>query len=78
MRLVLREGLAIAAVGVLLGGAAALGLTGLLGYLLYRVGPRDPLAFTSAFVLITVASLAASLIPAWRAAKMDPVAALRS
>jgi predicted permease len=78
LALVLREGLAIAMAGMLLGGAAALGFTRLLGYLLYRVGPHDPLAFTSAFVLIAAASLAASFIPAWRAAKMDPVAALRS
>src|SRR5262249_3498151 len=64
MRLVLREGLLMSGIGVLLGAAAALGLTRLLGYLLYRVGPRDPLAFSAALVLIAIASLAASFIPA--------------
>ena len=50
----------------------------LLGYLLYKVNPRDPLAFVVAFVVLLVAALAASLLPAWRATQTDPVRALRS
>jgi ABC-type lipoprotein release transport system permease subunit len=48
-----------------------------MGDLLYKVSPRDPLAFGSAFVVMIVASLAACLWPAWRATRTDPVRALR-
>jgi predicted permease len=77
LRLVMSRGLALTAGGVLLGAAAALGLTRLLGNLLYKVSPRDPLAFGSAFVVMTIASLAACLLPAWRATRTDPARALR-
>jgi len=77
LRLVMSKGLALTAGGVVLGAAAALGLTRLLGYMLYKVSPRDPLAFASALVVMTVASLAACLLPAWRATRTDPVRALR-
>jgi ABC-type antimicrobial peptide transport system permease subunit len=77
LRLVMSQGLALTAGGVVLGVASALALTRLLGYLLYKVSPRDPLAFTMALVIMTVASLAACFLPAWRAARTDPVRALR-
>jgi ABC-type antimicrobial peptide transport system permease subunit len=77
LRLVLMKGLALTAGGVVLGLAAALQVTRLLGYLLYKVSPRDPLAFGSAFVVITVASLVACFVPAWRATQTDPLRALR-
>ena len=77
LRLVLSRGLALTAGGVLLGGAAALGLTRLLGNLLYNVSPRDPLAFGSALVVMTVAALAACFLPAWRATRTDPARDLR-
>jgi len=56
---------------------AALQATRLLGYFLYKVSPRDPLAFGSAFVVITVASFVACFVPAWRATRTDPLGALR-
>ena len=77
LRLVLARGLALTTGGVLLGAAVALGLTRLLGNLLYKVSPRDPLAFGSAFVVMTIAALAACLLPAWRATRTDPARALR-
>jgi macrolide transport system ATP-binding/permease protein len=77
MRLVMSHGLALTAGGVVLGAAAALGLTRLLGYILYKVSPRDPLAFASAFAVMTIAALAACFLPAWRAPRIDPVRALR-
>jgi putative ABC transport system permease protein len=77
LRLVLSRGLVLTAGGVLLGAAAALGLTRLLGNLLYNVSPRDPLAFGSALVVMTVAALAACFVPAWRATRTDPARALR-
>jgi macrolide transport system ATP-binding/permease protein len=77
LRLVLSRGLGLTAGGVLLGGAVALGLTRLLGNLLYKVSPRDPVAFGSAFVIMSVAALAACFLPAWRATRTDPARALR-
>jgi hypothetical protein len=63
--------------GLVLGLVAALQVTRLLGYLLYNVSPRDPIAFGSAFAVITVASLVACFVPAWRATRTDPLRALR-
>src|SRR5205814_10261898 len=77
LRLVLSQGLILTAGGIGLGAAAALGLTRLLGYLLYKVSPREPIAFVSALAVIVIASVAACLLPAWRAARTDPVRALR-
>jgi macrolide transport system ATP-binding/permease protein len=77
VRLVLSRGLALMAGGVLLGAVVAAGLTRLLGNLLYHVSPRDPRAFGAAFGVMTIATLAACLIPAWRATRTDPAEALR-
>ena len=77
LRLVFSRGLALTAGGVALGAAVALGMTRLLGNLLYKVSPRDPLAFGSALAVMMVASLAACFLPAWRATRTDPARALR-
>jgi macrolide transport system ATP-binding/permease protein len=77
MALVLSRGLALMAGGVLLGAAVAVASTRLMGNLLYHVSPRDPRAFGAAFAVMTVATLAACFIPAWRATRTDPAEALR-
>src|SRR6266702_1905371 len=77
LRLVMSRGLTLTAGGVLLGAAVALALTRLLGNLLYKVSPRDPLAFGSAFMVMTIAALAACFLPAWRATRTDPARVLR-
>jgi len=77
LKLVMSQGLALTAGGVALGAVVALGATRLLGYLLYKVSPRDPLAFGTAFAVMMVAAVAACFLPAWRAARTDPVRALR-
>jgi predicted permease len=77
LRLVVSNGLALTAAGVLVGTGAALASTRLLGYLLYKVSPRDPLAFGAALVVMTMTALTACLLPAWRAMRTDPVRALR-
>jgi len=74
---VMSPGLWLTASGVIAGTGIALGGTRLLGYLLYKVSPRDPLAFGSAFLVMMFAALAASFLPAWRATRTDPVRALR-
>jgi predicted permease len=77
LRLVIGHGVRLSAAGMVVGAAAALGLTRLMGSLLYNVSPRDPLAFGSALVVMTVAASAACCVPAWRATRADPVRALR-
>src|SRR5205809_1115238 len=77
LRLVMSRGLALTAGGVLLGAVIALALTRLLGNLLYNVSPRAPLAFCSALAVMTIASLAACFLPAWRATRTDPARTLR-
>jgi len=64
--------------GLLLRTAIALQATRLMAYLLYGVSPHDPVAFGIAFGLMAVASLAACLVPAWRAIRTDPLNLLRS
>jgi len=77
LRIVFSNGLVLVTIGVVIGTVAALGLTRLMGNLLYKVSPRDPAAFGLALLVITVVSLAAVSIPAMRAAKIDPARALR-
>jgi predicted permease len=77
LRLVLRRGLVLTGAGVVLGAAAAMGLTRVLGDLLFRVSPRDPLAFGVALAIMLAASMSACFVPAWRATRIDPLCALR-
>src|SRR5213082_1101228 len=78
LRLIFSRGLRLTTIGLIIGAVAALLLTRLMENLLYKVSPRDPLAFASAFVIMTVVALAACFLPAWRATRIDPVRALRT
>jgi cell division protein FtsX len=77
LRLALQEGLVLALTGVLFGVAASVGLTRLIASLLYGVEPTDPLTFVCVSVFLAAVALLASYIPARRAARIDPMAALR-
>ena len=77
LRLVMSQGFFLTAGGVAAGAAAALGLTRLMGYVLYNVSPRDPLTFAAAFLVMALVCASACLLPALRAAKIDPIRALR-
>src|SRR5262249_42674317 len=77
LRLVAARGLALTAGGVLLGVAGSLVLTQFVGDLLYNISPHDPLAFGSAFAVMTITAVAACFVPAWRTMRTDPARVLR-
>ncbi|MFI5233128.1 MAG: ADOP family duplicated permease [Gemmatimonadales bacterium] len=77
-RLVIREGLWLAAIGTTLGVGAAFGLTRVLRSLLFDVTPDDPVTYVSIVVLLAVAAGVASWIPARRASRVEPTEALRA
>ncbi len=77
LRLVLGEGMALAAAGIAAGLVGALALAGVLARLLYGVSPRDPWTLACASVLLAVIALAAAWAPARQAARLHPTEALR-
>jgi ABC-type antimicrobial peptide transport system permease subunit len=77
LSLVARHVLLLALTGVVLGLGGALALTRLLQDLLFQVSPTDPFTFVAVAVLFVLVALAASYVPARRAAGVDPLAALR-
>ena len=76
-RLVIRQGMVLVALGVLLGIGGALGATQLLTAQLFAVAPTDPAVFVGVAIALTLAGLAACVIPARRATRADPIAAFR-
>ncbi|HSB10528.1 MAG TPA: ABC transporter permease [Blastocatellia bacterium] len=77
VRLVLREGLSLALIGVATGLLGSLAITRVISGMLYQVSATDPITFTSISLLLTGVALAASFIPARRAMRVDPMVALR-
>jgi predicted permease len=77
LSLVIRKGLGLVLVGALLGLAGALAATRLVSNLLYGVEPNDPMTFAGVTGLLIAVALMASWLPARRAAKVDPMEALR-
>ena len=75
--MVLREGLALAAIGLAVGWPVAWMLSRVMGSLLFEIHPRDPVAFAGAAALMVIVAGAASLFPAWRATRVEPISALR-
>jgi putative ABC transport system permease protein len=77
LRMVLRQSGALVLIGMLAGLPIALGATRLLGTLLYGVGAADILTYLSVMALLIAAAFFASIIPAFRATRVDPMVALR-
>jgi predicted permease len=78
VRLVLRQGIVVAVLGVLVGTGLAVALGRLVEGLLFRVSPRDPATFAAVAMSLLVVAVAACVVPAWRAARIDPTTALRA
>jgi predicted permease len=77
VNLVMRQSVALVAAGAAVGLGVAFLITRPLGSFLYGISPLDPLTYLSVTLLLAAVALAASLVPALRAARLDPVAALR-
>jgi len=76
--LVLRRALALTSIGLAIGGAGALAATRAMTGLLFEVRPTDAASFLGAAVCLALIALPASLVPAWRATRVDPLVALRT
>ena len=77
LRLVVRQGMLLAGIGVVVGLAASFGLNRLMANLLFGVKATDPITYTAVAVILISVALLASYIPARRATKIDPLIALR-
>ena len=77
LKMVLRQGLGLGVTGIVIGLAAAIGLTRLLQTLLFEISPTDPITLGTVGAVLISAAVISCLIPARRAAKTDPLVALR-
>jgi len=77
LRQILGESMKLTIIGIFTGLLAALGLTRLIANLLFGVSATDPLTFVGVGIILTVVALAACLVPARRAMRVDPIVALR-
>jgi len=77
LKMIIRQGLSPAMVGIVIGVAGASGMAHFLSSMLFGVKPTDPLTFIAVAVLLAAVAVLACYIPARRATKVDPMVALR-
>ena len=77
VQLVLKRGMALVAVGLVVGALGAIWATGFLDDLLFHIMARDPMTFAGVSLAFALAGFLACLIPAWRAVRIDPVDAFQ-
>jgi ABC-type antimicrobial peptide transport system permease subunit len=77
LRIVMREGLLLAILGIAAGLAITLAATPQIAPLLYQISPADPVSIAGAALFLILVAVLASLIPALRATRVDPIRALR-
>ncbi|MGE3488794.1 MAG: ABC transporter permease [Vicinamibacterales bacterium] len=78
LRLVVRQGVTLALIGVVVGVVGAFGVTRVIASLLYNVTPSDPISFIGVALFLTAVAFIASYLPARRAMTVDPIVALRN
>jgi ABC-type antimicrobial peptide transport system permease subunit len=78
LRLVVWQGVTLAAMGVVLGLIGAFGITRVIRSLLYNVTPTDPISFGGVALFLAAIAVLASYVPARRATNVDPIIALRN
>jgi ABC-type antimicrobial peptide transport system permease subunit len=78
LRLVIREGFVMSAIGIAAGLGGALAASRVIQTLLYQVSPTDPLVFAVTAAGVALAAVFGYLVPAFRASRVEPVVALRS
>ena len=76
-KMVVRQGMGLAIVGVVIGLGAAFGLARLMTAFLFGVAPRDPVVFVGVPLLLALVAFVAVWLPARRASRVDPIVALR-
>ncbi|HXE59985.1 MAG TPA: FtsX-like permease family protein [Gemmatimonadaceae bacterium] len=77
LRLVIAKGLSLTAIGVAIGLLAAFGVTRVMSALLYDTSAKDAATFVAVPVMLLVVAVAACVVPAWRALRVDPIVVLR-
>ena len=78
LMLIFRQSLRLVLTGATIGTGLALASTTVLDNMLYAVSPLDPTTYGTVFSLVALTTLLSSVVPAWRAAKVEPMEALRN
>jgi len=78
LRAILRQAMTLVGVGLLVGLAVAVLVSRVVARLLFGISATDPTTFTLVSLILIGVGLVASLVPAWRASRVDPIVALRS